>query len=110
MRVDVLVLDLLNGLNAVLARQTEVEQHQLVDVFGQSQFSGNAVMYPVDRVSFLLQTVLHTDTDHWIIFDKQQAQRGLHSNIQNRRRCYPGSPSADEAYHSLTRSFHPSWT
>ena len=58
---------------AVLARQAQVEQHQVVDAACQRQLRTRAVPHPVDREAVLAQSALHALADHGVVFDQQDA-------------------------------------
>jgi D-alanyl-D-alanine carboxypeptidase/D-alanyl-D-alanine-endopeptidase (penicillin-binding protein 4) len=80
--------DLLQQVEAALARQPEVEQHQAVGLRarGERRPPGLAVAHPVDRVAVLLQRLLQRLADHGVVFDEEDAH---------------GSPSADSSGGSL---------
>jgi hypothetical protein len=58
-------------LQAVAARQPQVEQHGAVRLRAQGGFGGDAVAHPVDRVPFLGKPVAHALADHPVVFHQQ---------------------------------------
>jgi len=69
----------LQDVDAVLARQAEIEQDEVVVVIGDGTLDGKAVAHPVDRVAVLAQAALDAFPDHLVIFRQQKAHGGLRS-------------------------------
>jgi len=61
----------LQHLEAVLARQPEVEQREVVGAVPERELGGGAVAHPVDRVAGVLHAVHHGAADHRIVFHHQ---------------------------------------
>ena len=55
-----------------LARQSEVEQQQIIRLERERLLSRSAVAYPVQRESELTEPALHRFADHRVVFGQQQ--------------------------------------
>ena len=61
----------LQHLEAVLARQPEVEHREVVGAVLEAELGRRAVAHPVDRVAVALQAVGHGTADHRVVFHHQ---------------------------------------
>ena len=81
---------------AFLARQPEVEQHEVVDVLGERHFGGAAVAHPVDREAVLPQTAADRLADHRVVFGEQQAHPAGTAAPARARQDFGSNLSAQE--------------
>ena len=62
---------------AALARQTQVQQQQVVGGGGQRRIGLGAVAHPVGGVAFGAQRVVHHLADHGVVFGQQDSHAGI---------------------------------
>ena len=72
-----------------LARQSEVEQQQVIRLERESLLGGSAVAYPVQRESELTQPALHGFADHRVVLGQQQPHRATPPGRVTRRNTPP---------------------
>src|SRR6188508_1615596 len=72
-----------------LARQSEVEQQQIIRLERESLLRRSAVAYPVQRESELTEPALHSFADHRVVFGQQQPHRTTPPGLVTRRNTPP---------------------